>query len=118
MLKILLIDDEEEVLNTIARILLTVGHNVVKARNGKEGISRFDEQPFDLVITDLFMPLANGDEVARYVSTSGKRVPVIGITGTPKDMDRTSFDKVLEKPFMFEDLIESIKAFYPLDAAR
>jgi CheY-like chemotaxis protein len=114
MLQILLIDDEEEVLNTIARILQASGHGVVKARNGKEGISRFNELPFDLVITDLFMPFANGDEVARHVRTAEKRVPVIGITGTPKDMDRSCFDKILEKPFMFEDLIESIRSFYPL----
>jgi CheY-like chemotaxis protein len=118
MLKILLIDDEEEVLNTVARILQIAGHSVVKARNGKEGISRFDEHPFDLVITDLFMPIANGDEVARYVRTAEKRVPVIGITGTPQDMDRTFFDKILEKPFMFEDLITSIKAFYPVHAIK
>jgi DNA-binding response OmpR family regulator len=114
MLKILLIDDEEEVLNTVARILETVGHNVVRARNGKEGIIRFDEHSFDLVITDLFMPVANGDQVARHVCTSEKKVPVIGITGTPKDIDRTYFDMVLEKPFMFEELVESIRAFYPL----
>jgi CheY-like chemotaxis protein len=114
MLKILLIDDEEEVLSTVARILQTVGHDVVKARNGKEGISRFDEHSFDLVITDLFMPIANGDQVASYVRNSEKKVPVIGITGTPKDMDRTCFDMVLEKPFMFEELIESIRTFYPL----
>jgi CheY-like chemotaxis protein len=114
MLKILLIDDEEEVLNTIAGILQTVGHNVVKAKNGVEGISRFNEYSFDLVITDLFMPLANGDEVAKHVHTAEKKVPVIGITGTPQDMDRTCFDKVLEKPFMFEDLMESIRVFYPI----
>ena len=109
MLKILLIDDEEEVLRTIALVLQSAGYQVVKARNGEEGIERFDEFSFDMVITDLFMPLANGDEVARHVRNAGKGIPIIGMTGTPEDMDRTCFDQVLEKPFLFEELIKSIK---------
>jgi DNA-binding response OmpR family regulator len=111
MIKILVIDDEEEVLKTIALVLQSAGYHAVKAANGEEGIKAFNEFSFDMVITDFFMPLANGDEVARHVRNAGKGVPIIGMTGTPEEMDRTCFDKVLEKPFLFEELIKSIKSF-------
>jgi CheY-like chemotaxis protein len=115
MLKILLIDDEVEVLDTIAIVLQAAGYHVVKAWNGEEGIKRFNEHSFDLVITDLFMPFANGNEVARHVRTAQKSVPVIGITGTPNDVDLACFDKVLGKPFPFDELIKYIRELEPTE---
>lgn len=109
MLRILLIDDEETVLDTISFILKTEGYQVVKARNGEEGIRKFDELPFDIVITDLIMPLCNGNDVARYVRSSGRSIPIIGITGTPEDVVKSCFDIVLKKPFSIKKLVGHIK---------
>ena len=109
MLKILVIDDEEEVLDSVSLVLESVGHQVVKARNGEEGIRIFDEFSFDVVITDLLMPICNGDQVVRHIRKNGGTIPVIGITGTPENADLSYFNIVLKKPFSFKTLIEYIK---------
>jgi len=109
LLNILVIDDDESVLDSISLMLMSVGFKITKANNGKDGIRKFNEFSFDAVITDLVMPLGNGNEVARHIRNAGKRIPVIGVTGTPEDIDLTHFDKVLKKPFSFKELIEYLK---------
>ena len=108
MLKILVIDDEETVLDSISLVLKNAGYQVVKARNGEEGIRIFDQYSFDIVITDFFMPVCNGNQVAKYIRNNRKTTPVIGITGTPEEADFSCFDIVLKKPFSLKKLIEHI----------
>ena len=110
MSKILVIDDEEEIRNTISMFLTFVGYDVVTAKDGEEGVKKFDESLFDIVITDLSMPKCNGDEVARHVHKSGRKIPVVVITGTPWDIDLSVFDRVIDKPFLFEEFIECIES--------
>jgi DNA-binding response OmpR family regulator len=107
--KILLIDDDEELLDLISMVLMDAGHYVVTARDGEEGIKKFNELYFDVVVTDLMMPLCNGDEVARHVRKAGRNIPVIGITGTPWDIELGYFDIILKKPFALKILVENIK---------
>jgi two-component system, OmpR family, alkaline phosphatase synthesis response regulator PhoP len=109
MFKILLIDDEKALLENTSLSLESAGYNVVMANNGKEGIRKLDELSFDMVITDFFMPICKGDEVARHVHNLGKNIPVVCITGSPLNFDQSCFDLVINKPFRFEALIKSIK---------
>jgi len=109
MVKILLIDDEEDVLNTISMVLKTMGCHVVQARDGEEGISRFEELSFDIVITDLIMPNYNGNDVARYIRNARDNIKIIGITGTPEKAEAELFDILMIKPFSINKLIEYIK---------
>jgi CheY-like chemotaxis protein len=109
MIKILLIDDEKALLENTSLGLESDGYHVVTASNGEEGIRKFDEFSFDLVITDFFMPICKGDEVARHVRNSGKNIPVVCITGSPLNFDLGWFDLIINKPFRFEALIKSIK---------
>jgi CheY-like chemotaxis protein len=109
MIKILLIDDEKVLLENTSLGLESAGFHVVTANNGEEGIGKFDEFSFDIVITDFFMPICKGDGVARHVHNSGKNIPVVCITGSPLNFDRSCFDLVINKPFRFEALIKSIK---------
>jgi CheY-like chemotaxis protein len=110
MLKILVVDDEEAVLKIISKVLKTAGHNVEEARDGADGIRKFNEYDFDVVVTDMLMPLCNGDELAKHVRNAGKDIPVIGITGTPEKIEKSCFDVVLVKPFPLKVLTECIKA--------
>jgi CheY-like chemotaxis protein len=110
MLKILVVDDEDAVLKIISKVLKTAGHNVEEAVNGAEGIRKFNEYDFDVVVTDLFMPLCNGDELAKHVRNAGKDIPIIAITGTPDKIDKSCFDIVLKKPFSLKTLTGCIKA--------
>ena len=109
--KILVIDDEEQIVLVLTMALSKYGFNVEIATNGVEGIKKFDEGCFDLVITDIRMPGLGGNDVVKYVRNSEKYfTPVIAITGTPWLPEDAYFDAVLTKPFSIEDLVETVSS--------
>jgi len=110
MPKILVIDDGETVRNLISDLLTNAGYDVVTAKDGEEGLKRFNESYFDLVITDLVMPKYDGNEIAKRIRESERKTPIIGITATPGDFDKNYLDIVIEKPFSLEELIKCIKS--------
>ena len=109
--KILVIDDEEQIVLVLTMALSNYGFNVEIATNGVEGIKKFDEECFDLVITDICMPGLGGNDVVKYVRNSEKYfTPVIGITGTPWLLEDKYFDAVFTKPFAIRDLVETVSS--------
>jgi DNA-binding response OmpR family regulator len=118
MLKVLVVDDDQDILNIITLFLADNGYDFVTAMDGAEGISRFNESFFDIVITDFFMPKCNGDELARHVHNSGRNIPVIGITGASWDMDQSWFDMFIYKPFAFEELDKCITVVLNLEKLK
>ena len=110
MRTVLVIDDETGITDVIEEALRMVGYEVEVAYNGRDGIQKFDDQPYDLVITDICMPGVNGNSVARHIRrSSNAATPIIGMSGTPWMLDDDNFDMVLAKPFPLEDLIASVK---------
>ena len=80
--KILLIDDDFLTREVITEILLTENYKITSAVNGKEGLEKFStEGPFQLVITDLNMPVMNGMELLIQVRKLNDDQPVIILTG-------------------------------------
>lgn len=110
MLKILVIDDEETVRNLISELLTDNGYEVVIAKDGEEGLKIFNGSSFNLVITDLVMPKYDGNEIAKRIRASEKKIPVIGITATPKGFNKNYLDAVIEKPFSANELTDIIKS--------
>jgi CheY-like chemotaxis protein len=109
MCSILVIDDEKGILNVIREVLTKCGHRVEIAQNGHEGIQKFDDNSFDIVITDMRMPGLDGEGVVKHIRKSqNKSTPVIGISGTPWLLQNNGFDLVLPKPFQLKDLIDSV----------
>ena len=109
MCSILVIDDEKGILTVIREILTKCGHRVEIAQNGYEGIQKFDDDNFDIVITDMRMPGLDGESVVKHIRRSqNKSIPVIGISGTPWLLQNNGFDLVLPKPFQLKDLIDSV----------
>ena len=89
MERILIIDDNREVLGTYSQILEHAGYEVLVAADGKEGVRTFRENPLDLVITDIFMPEKEGLEVIVELKRDFPNVKIIAISGgaflEPKD---------------------------------
>ncbi len=109
MCTILVIDDEKMILNVIEIALTTVGHKVEIAEDGKEGITKFDEGIFDLVITDLIMPKIDGSGVVRHIRNSNRKwTPIIGLSGSPSLLENIDVDSVLAKPFPIKTLLNEI----------
>jgi DNA-binding response OmpR family regulator len=106
---VLVIDDEKGILQIIRQALTQFGHNVETATDGQEGIRKFDDGSFDIVITDIRMPGIDGNGVVKHIRKSDKQsIPVIAISGTPWLMENNAFDMVLAKPFPLKKLVESI----------
>ena len=115
MSTILVIDDEKGILQLMHQALTKYGHNVETADDGKEGIRKFDDGNFDMVITDIRMPGIDGNGVVEHIRKSKKQaIPVIAISGTPWLMEADDFDMVLSKPFPVKQLIESIRSLVPM----
>ncbi|HEV8676520.1 MAG TPA: GAF domain-containing protein [Methylomirabilota bacterium] len=107
--RILLIDDEEHVRQVLADILSSQGHAVTASADGRAGLSRLHEEPFDLVFTDLGMPGLSGWEVARLAKLRRPEAIVVLVTGWSDLIDadeaqRRGVDYVLAKPFEMESV--------------
>ncbi len=115
--KILLVDDSKSILLLVSEDLKDVFGDVevVTADNGQEALQTFRESgDFDLVVTDLQMPVMTGDQFTRELRAAGNNVPVVLLSGTIDDtltaVDEATglkgglFDEVLDKPYEFEQL--------------
>jgi len=111
MSTILVIDDEKGILQLMHEALTINGHKVETADDGLEGIRKFDDGCFDIVITDIRMPVIDGNGVVAHIRKSEKQcIPVIGISGTPWLLEADNFDMVLSKPFALKHLLKSIRS--------
>lgn len=110
MYNILVIDDEESIVRMISMALAKCGFNVETASDGLEGIKKFDECNFDVVITDIHMPALDGNGVVTHIRNSEKQyTPVIATSGTPWLLANDDFDAVLLKPSSIKTLIDTVK---------
>jgi CheY-like chemotaxis protein len=82
MARILLIDDDEMLLDTVSQMLALDGHSVRTVGDGAQGIKAFRQgQDFDLVITDMLMPAVDGAQVIVEIKRLRADIPVVAISG-------------------------------------
>ena len=80
-LKLLLVDDDEMIRKSVGAFLRKMGHEVVLAANGREGLERFVQEGADIVISDIMMPDVDGLDFLRSLKQRGSDVEVILVTG-------------------------------------
>jgi len=113
-LKVLVVDDEEEFLLTLAQRLRLRGIEAQTALDGEEGLRLLEMDPPDVVVLDVLMPGLGGLEVLQRMKLKEPRVPVILLTGkgTSKEgiegMHLGAFDYLM-KPVDVDELIQKIK---------
>jgi len=83
MTQILLIEDEEPIRRVMVRILSdeSASYEITEAENGKQGLSKLEKNPYDLVLCDIKMPKIDGIEVLEAAKAKGLHVPFIMLTG-------------------------------------
>ncbi len=114
MAAILVIEDEKDLLQLIQHGLMKSGFQVEIAANGRDGIRKFDDGDFDLVITDYEMPDIDGGGVARHIRATRKQdTPIICISGAPWLAEIGQFSIILTKPFTMEALTATIRNNLP-----
>ena len=116
MANILVIEDDDIMLKAIRNILGKDGYNVITAKDGKEAFEKLDGGEYDVVVTDLMMPYANGLEVvSRLRSDETKRnvgiivISSVGNEETITEAFRLGADDYLKKPIMAGELLIRIR---------
>lgn len=111
--RILLVDDEELVRRVLTRILSGAGHTVRTASSAEEALDAIHNEAFDLVVTDLKLPTADGVELLRAVRARDLDVPVVFLTGQPtvdsaaRALEHGAF-RYLVKPIAPPDLLKVV----------
>jgi CheY-like chemotaxis protein len=113
--RVLVADDDADLRATIAEVLNTAGMRVVEARSGAEALGALAEARFDLVVTDVMMPLPLGVEMAAMARSAGEGVPILVITGLREEwvqeaVSRLQLAELLTKPFSAEQLLDRVNA--------
>ncbi len=116
---ILLIDDDELVLRSIARFFKSQGYNVEVAKNADEASKKIENSSFDLIITDIKMPGINGLEAIKRIRELNNRynrspVPEVIITGyidtkTEQEAEKLGITDYLYKPFAITDIMNVVQ---------
>jgi CheY-like chemotaxis protein/anti-sigma regulatory factor (Ser/Thr protein kinase) len=124
-MRLLIIDDDPFVLDSMRMVLELDGHTVVRASGGKEGVNAFRlardrSEMFTAVITDLGMPDMNGNQVAEAVKAMSPSTPVILLTGWGQRLRKdnesagdtdNNVDVVLSKPPQLDELRAALAQF-------
>ncbi len=113
--RILLVEDEKKIADTLARGLSELNYHVVVAYDGKIGLRLFESGNFNLVITDLNLPGINGYELTKAIRNKNLHIPVIMLTALSAMDDKiegfdSGADDYLVKPFEFKELVVRIRA--------
>jgi len=113
--RILIIDDEAAIRESLETLLTLEGYAVESAENGEQGLDRIGEQPFDLVLLDLALPGRNGIEILGSIRERQAALPVIMITafgtvGNVVDAIRGGAQNFVQKPWDNEKLLADIRA--------
>jgi DNA-binding response OmpR family regulator len=116
MATILLVEDDEIMLKAIKNILSRDGHEVLTAKDGKEAFEKMENSTYDIVISDLMMPYANGLEIVSRLRADINRrhvgiivVSSVGNEETITEAFRLGADDYLKKPIMAGELLIRIR---------
>ncbi len=109
MAKILIIEDDTDINNLLARIMGRQGHEAVQAFSGTEGKLRLELEQYDLMLLDLMLPGMMGEELIREIRRTDPDLPIIVLSAKSALEDRVSVlefgaDDYLVKPFAVEEV--------------
>lgn len=117
MARILLAEDKDDMAQLMAEIMRSEDHDVTIAQDGDKAIEALkNDGNFDLVVTDVIMPVKDGIDVVNHLKTMDKKIPTIVISGGGITVSSDSalkaieheVDMVLKKPINIKTLVDSI----------
>jgi CheY-like chemotaxis protein len=113
---VLVVEDEAPVADIIRLLVEDLGHSVLIAPNGKEGLELVERERPRLVISDVMMPLMPGDELCRRIKSSpdlcGVKVVLMSAAGSRR-VEGTGADAFIHKPFDLETVEDVVQQMLP-----
>ena len=115
MFKVLIAEDDRDLRQLFSRVLIKNGYSVVGVSNGQEALREMENSFFDIVISDIMMPVMDGYELVSALRESGNHVPVLMITArdTFDDMQagfRSGSDDYMVKPVNVNEMVLRVGA--------
>ena len=115
MLKILLAEDDKDLNMIVKSYLMDSGHEVVNVFNGVEALAKFEEESFDLILSDIMMPSCDGFELAREIRKANNQIPIIFMSAKDDKPSKqlgykAGIDDYITKPFDLDELVLKINA--------
>ena len=115
--RILIVEDEKDIVQVLEYALRQAGFDTVSARDGAEAFARVREKTPDAVILDLMLPDLSGTEICRQLKSTARTaaVPVIMLTARSDEVDRVvgfelGADDYITKPFSVREVVLRVKA--------
>ncbi len=114
-MRVLIVEDEPDVAQTLSWGLTTEGYVVDTADNGVDGLWKAAENPYDVVVLDVMLPGMDGYQVCRRLRERGQWTPVLMLTAMDDDLDHaegldSGADAYLAKPFSYPVLLAHLRS--------
>ena len=116
--KILIVDDEVDLVETLRFPLEIEGFDTLVSYNGEDGLNQARKEKPDLIILDLMLPKLDGYKVCRLLKFDEKYkdIPILMLTAKTQEKDKilgkeTGADEYITKPFEMDYLLEKVKAY-------
>ena len=116
--KILIVDDEQDIVETLKFVFEAEGLNCITAYDGEEALNKAKTENPDLIILDVMLPKINGYKVCRLLKfdTKYKNIPILMVTARSQDEDKligeeTGADEYITKPFDIDEVINLAKQY-------
>ncbi len=118
MKKILIVDDEQDIVESLKFVLETYDYTCYCAYNGEDGLKLAREIVPDLIILDVMMPRINGYKISRLLKFDSKykNIPILMITARSQEEDKligeeTGADEYITKPFDLDDVVKAVQKY-------
>lgn len=117
MKKILLIEDDEQILSVASTFLKGENYQVIEAADGIQGYEKWKSHSIDLVVTDIMMPRMDGYALVELIRMENKHVPIFMITALSEEADELKglelgIDDYIQKPFSYKILLKRIENIF------
>lgn len=115
MLNILLVEDDKDLNMVTTSYLKEAGYQVKSVYNGLDALKVFEEEKFDLILSDIMMPLCDGYELAREIRSFNSEIPILFMSArddkpSKKLGYKVGIDDYITKPFDLDELVFKINA--------
>ena len=114
MKKILIVDDEQDIVESLKFVLEAADFTCYCAYNGEDGLRLAKELVPDLIILDVMMPKINGFKISRLLKY--KNIPILMVTARTQEEDKligeeTGADEYITKPFELEEVVKKVEQY-------
>ena len=119
--KLLLIEDEPNLLYIMEQVFTANGYDVLTATNGVQGLEVYHKNAPEFIITDWMMPIMDGLEFVKRLRLSDKKTPILILTGKTSEEDaiegyECGANSFIRKPFSMKEILAIVGSYFSLSA--